>query len=128
VNTLTLAWLRSLQFPVRDASGKCYMTKRFQWRWCGNIQSRPLMKHWELTFDVNRWEWYIELAPEKQETDDGRNPDPNWDQSKYVIMWMGNHDPNRFLVGIELREPKDLTRFLDAFKLEYREEQAEAQP
>jgi hypothetical protein len=115
---LTLDKLRSLRFPRRDRRGEVIWDDRFKWTLRGAPGQRKA-KHWELTFDIDGWERYIELAPQIDEWEDGENRDPNWEQSEYVNMWLGNKDPNRFLVGISLHTLPDLTRFLDAFKLEY---------
>lgn len=121
MNTLTLGWLRSLRFPMRDKAGKLLWEKRFQWAWHGGAD-QVKQKHWQLDFTINGWDWYIDLAPEKGEWDNGRNDDPTWEKSGFIFMWLGNRDPHRFLVAIDLHEPQDLIRFLQAFKLEFYQE------
>lgn len=108
---LTLLQLRRIRCPVRDKKGKVYTERKFQWNTRKENGIEVVM--WALHFDVQGWEWGLELKPDRQ------FDDTDWTQSDYVIMWIHNYDPNRFLFGIHLVTLRDLTLFLDAFKVEY---------
>lgn len=106
---LTLTQLRRLRFPRRNLRGEVIWTDRFHWE---PTSERVPWVAWVLHFDVQRWEWGISLAPEKHQ-------DLEWTESEYIVLWLHNYDPNRFLVGIQIETVHDLLRFLDAFKVEY---------
>ncbi len=108
---LSLDWLRRLRFPQRDRAGNEYTYRKFHWRVNQTMPNGFEHVHWELKFDVQRWEWGFDVASM------GGN---DFDHSEYWTMWLHNYDPNRFLVGIEIHTQEDLTRFFDAFHLEYR--------
>lgn len=106
---LTLDFIKRLRVPIRDKAGKLLWMNRFHWYDHSRAQDNSLI-HWELKFTIDGWEWGFDLAPSK----------PNdWDNSEYVMLWLHNYDPNRFLVALHLETEQDLIRFFEAFKVEY---------